>query len=100
VTQDAAQTGEVMQEEFVTVGGADRHDGPVHRPPDRRNGLPRRRIMVIKGPPGRVSTTLDIELGRLRRVVVKRSATFAGYADQIWSEIELQVRESSEMRAQ
>ncbi|MEN3271051.1 hypothetical protein [Pseudonocardia sp.] len=56
--------------------------------------------MVIKGRPGRVSTTLDIELGRLRRVVVKRSATFAGYADQIWSEIELQVRESSEMRAQ
>jgi ABC-type nitrate/sulfonate/bicarbonate transport system ATPase subunit len=26
VTQDAAQTGEVMQEEFVTVGGADRHE--------------------------------------------------------------------------
>ncbi|MEN3271052.1 hypothetical protein [Pseudonocardia sp.] len=26
MTQDAAQTGEVMQEEFVTVGGADRHE--------------------------------------------------------------------------
>jgi NitT/TauT family transport system ATP-binding protein len=96
-----AQTREVMQEELVSIW--ERTGSTVlfitHQI-DEAVFLGDR-VVVMRARPGRVATTLDIELGRPRPLAVKRSTAFAGYADQIWREIEAQVRESSalEMRA-
>jgi NitT/TauT family transport system ATP-binding protein len=96
-----AQTREVMQEELVSIW--ERTGSTVlfitHQI-DEAVFLGDR-VVVMRARPGRVATTLDIELGRPRPLAVKRSTAFAGYADRIWTEIEAQVRESSalEMRA-
>jgi NitT/TauT family transport system ATP-binding protein len=90
-----AQTREVMQEELVTIW--ERTGSTVlfitHQI-DEAVFLGDR-VVVMRARPGRITTTLDIELGRPRPLAVKRSADFAGYADRIWSEIEAEVRESS-----
>jgi NitT/TauT family transport system ATP-binding protein len=96
-----AQTREVMQEELVSIW--ERTGSTVlfitHQI-DEAVFLGDR-VVVMRARPGRVATTLDIELDRPRPLAVKRSTAFAGYADRIWSEIEAEVRESSalEMRA-
>jgi NitT/TauT family transport system ATP-binding protein len=96
-----AQTREVMQEELVSIW--ERAGSTVlfitHQI-DEAVFLGDR-VVVMRARPGRVATTLDIELGRPRPLAVKRSGEFTGYTDRIWREIEAQVRESSalEMRA-
>ncbi|TKA00841.1 ABC transporter ATP-binding protein [Actinacidiphila oryziradicis] len=95
-----AQTREVMQEELVSIW--ERTGSTVlfitHQI-DEAVFLADR-VVVMRARPGRVATTLDIELDRPRPLAVKRSTAFAGYADRIWSEIEAEVRESNalEMR--
>jgi NitT/TauT family transport system ATP-binding protein len=96
-----SQTREVMQEELVSIW--ERTGSTVlfitHQI-DEAVFLGDR-VVVMRARPGRVATTLDIELDRPRPLSVKRSADFAGYADRIWGEIEAEVRESTslEMRA-
>jgi len=54
------------------------------------------RVVVFTARPGRVRTTVDIELERPRELRVKRSPAFAAYEDRVWSAIEEEVTRARE----
>ncbi len=56
-------------------------------------------VVVMRARPGRIATTLDIDLPRPRRLDMKHDAQFTAYVDRIWGEIETQVRESARLDA-
>jgi len=56
-------------------------------------------VVVMRARPGRIATTLDIDLPRPRTLDVKHDPRFTSYVDHIWGEIESQVRESARLEA-
>jgi NitT/TauT family transport system ATP-binding protein len=58
------------------------------------------RVVVFTARPGRVKTTVDIDLERPRELRVKRSAAFASYEDRVWSAIEEEVLMAREQELQ
>lgn len=52
------------------------------------------RIVVLGRRPGRVKTTIPIDLSRPRELAVKRTPKFGAYVDQVWNLIENDVRAS------
>jgi NitT/TauT family transport system ATP-binding protein len=58
------------------------------------------RVVVLTARPGRVKTTVDIDLERPRELRVKRSAAFAVYEDRVWSAIEEEVLMAREQELQ
>ncbi|VXB03110.1 NitT/TauT family transport system ATP-binding protein [Arthrobacter sp. 9AX] len=56
-------------------------------------------VVVMRARPGRIATTLDIDLPKPRTLDVKRDPRFTSYVDYIWGEIESQVRESARLEA-
>ncbi len=58
------------------------------------------RVVVFTARPGRVKTTVDVDLERPRGLRVKRSPAFIGYVDRAWSAIEDEVTRSREQELQ
>jgi len=80
-----AQTRGILQEELLAIWGLTRktvlfvtHD--VHEAV-----LLSDRVIVMSARPGRIKTTVNIDLPRPRNSEVTRSQNFAGYCDEIWS---------------
>jgi NitT/TauT family transport system ATP-binding protein len=94
-----AQTREVMQEELMEIW---KRAGStvlfITHQIDEAVFLADR-VVVMRARPGRVATTLDIDLPRPRLLNVKRDPTFTSYVDHIWGEIESQVRETARLEA-
>jgi NitT/TauT family transport system ATP-binding protein len=94
-----AQTREVMQEELMEIW---KRAGStvlfITHQIDEAVFLADR-VVVMRARPGRIATTIDIELPRPRLLGVKRDPRFTSYVDFIWGEIESQVRESARIEA-
>jgi len=92
-----AQTREIMQEELMSIW---QRAGStvlfITHQIDEAVFLADK-VVVMRARPGRIATSLDIDLPRPRTLDVKRGPIFTSYVDVIWGEIETQVRESARL---
>ena len=79
-----AQTREVMQAELLRIWNAARKTVIFVTHQIEEAVYLSDRVVVMSARPGRILAEIPIDLGRPRRLEVKRTSEFVGYADQIW----------------
>jgi NitT/TauT family transport system ATP-binding protein len=87
-----AQTREFMQSELLRIWGETRKTALFITHDIKEAVYLADRVMVFTQRPGRVKACVNIDLPRPRELSIKREARFLAYEDEIWSQIEEEVR--------
>jgi NitT/TauT family transport system ATP-binding protein len=90
-----AQTREFMQRELLRIWSTTRKTALFITHDIKEAVYLADRVAVFTKRPGRVKSTVDIDLPRPRELSIKRDQRFLEYEDEIWRSIEEEVRESA-----
>jgi NitT/TauT family transport system ATP-binding protein len=90
-----AQTREFMQRELLRIWATTRKTALFITHDIKEAVYLADRVAVFTKRPGRVKSTVNIDLPRPRELSIKRDQRFLEYEDEIWRSIEEEVRESA-----
>jgi NitT/TauT family transport system ATP-binding protein len=87
-----AQTREFMQRELLRIWGETRKTALFITHDIKEAVYLADRVLVFTRRPGRVKTSVEVNLPRPRELSIKRESRFLDYEDRIWNSIEEEVR--------